>query len=330
MKNSILLGLLFLLSLQLSYAQSADLRTSSSTSWLSLSGASGGNDDVGIYLNRSDDDENAFIRYNMNSVPGIFILSPGKYWENGMFGSENFFLRSNVQTGIFPSFVNNYKYHLFCDYDGGSYLNGVTYNGLLLDGSWRFLANDTKVTMGLNTTKRGYINLHHEFGAPDGGITFENNGPSSGTDNNRYWTWYVVNGSGVMNLYYSTSIVGTFATSGTYTVSDRRLKNKITDLDDILEKVNQLEPKTYIYKSDPMQKKTVGLIAQEVKSIFPELVIDSFSDDKDDTTHALNYPALGVIVIKAIQEQQEIIEAQKKELDALKTRLDRIEQLLEK
>ena len=59
--------------------------------------------------------------------------------------------------------------------------------------------------------------------------------------------------------------------------------------------------------SDPLR---IGFIAQEMNVVFPEFV----SYDKDNDIYSLNYAGLSVIAIKAIQEQQKIIEELKAQL----------------
>ncbi|MEM5564280.1 tail fiber domain-containing protein [Psychroserpens sp. AS72] len=103
--------------------------------------------------------------------------------------------------------------------------------------------------------------------------------------------------------------------TGAYTQSsDVTLKNNIQNLNTVLGRVNQLRPTTYYYKDDTTKTKTIGLIAQEVKSIFPEVV--HFSEA--DGLYGVDYAAFGVIAIKAIQEQQMTIENQQKQIDELK------------
>ena len=58
-----------------------------------------------------------------------------------------------------------------------------------------------------------------------------------------------------------------------------------------------------------------GLIAQNVNEYFPEIV--SANIDKDGKRLlGISYAKTGVLAIKAIQEQQEIIETQQKRIDA--------------
>ena len=84
------------------------------------------------------------------------------------------------------------------------------------------------------------------------------------------------------------------------------LKKSITEIESILEKVKSLKAYHYLYKSqDDSGPKTLGFMAQDVLPLFPELV-----GQAEDGYFALNYSGFGVVAIKAIQEQQEIIETQ--------------------
>ncbi|HAI20089.1 MAG TPA: hypothetical protein DCM10_20015, partial [Xanthomarina gelatinilytica] len=67
----------------------------------------------------------------------------------------------------------------------------------------------------------------------------------------------------------------------------------------------------------------IGFIAQEVKSLFPELVHFSEADE----LYGIDYAGFSVVAIKAIQEQQHEIEDLKVQVNELK---DLIETLLKK
>lgn len=62
----------------------------------------------------------------------------------------------------------------------------------------------------------------------------------------------------------------------------------------------------------------MGLIAQGVQKIIPEII--SVADNEEQTL-SLSYTELIPVTIKAIQEQQEIIDAQAKEIYELKEAL---------
>ena len=85
--------------------------------------------------------------------------------------------------------------------------------------------------------------------------------------------------------------------------SDERLKENITDIPYGLAEVKQLQPKKYSMITGGEGQ--VGLIAQEVETIIPELVTTS----GEANMKSLSYGNLNAVLIKAIQEQQTIIES---------------------
>ena len=98
--------------------------------------------------------------------------------------------------------------------------------------------------------------------------------------------------------------------------SDRSLKKNIAPLSSLLPRVLQLKASEYHYKTDDDTKpRRVGFIAQEIQEVFPNIV------DNDGDHLALDYNAFGVIAIKAIQEQQALIEDKDERIAALETRL---------
>jgi len=91
---------------------------------------------------------------------------------------------------------------------------------------------------------------------------------------------------------------GTLTTSA----SDIALKMNLIPLnissDSVLDKVVGLKPYTYNWKSDPDGQRDIGLIAQDVENIFPEITFTN----KTDGYKGINYSRLPVILISAIQE----------------------------
>ena len=135
------------------------------------------------------------------------------------------------------------------------------------------------------------------------------------------------------NLYGDLAVTGT-VTQG----SDRKLKKDIRGMDNMLGKVMQLKPSNYYFRSDEFdfmslpKEKQYGLIAQEVESLFPELVTTMYSYKKDGQEFAykgVNYMMFAPIVIKAIQEQQTQIDELKAANKKLEDRLAAIEALLQ-
>ncbi len=106
--------------------------------------------------------------------------------------------------------------------------------------------------------------------------------------------------------------------------SDRRLKNTIIDLDSsIVIKYLQLKPVSYYWndKSDAGHKQ-YGFIAQDMETLFPELV--STSTDSVQTK-SINYQSLHALSLKVIQNHQAEIELLKKKQIEFEARLLRLE-----
>ncbi|GEM_PF-2374352 len=137
--------------------------------------------------------------------------------------------------------------------------------------------------------------------------------------------WDITHGFG-LRLHFGGSLRGFFnASSGAYVQSsDLRLKSGIEILSPVLSKLKYLQPLKYHYIGNGTSDKTIGFIAQEVASLFPELVHYSKVDD----LYGLDYSGFGVIAIKAIQEQQAVIESQKQLIEDMQQRLEALEALI--
>ena len=106
--------------------------------------------------------------------------------------------------------------------------------------------------------------------------------------------------------------------------SDRRLKNTIIDLDSsIVIKYLQLKPVSYYWndKSDGGHKQ-YGFIAQDMETLFPDLVSTSIDSVQ---TKSINYQSLHALSLKVIQAQQAEIELLKKKQIEFEARLLRLE-----
>jgi hypothetical protein len=136
--------------------------------------------------------------------------------------------------------------------------------------------------------------------------------PSSGTT----LEWGTVSGgSGLPSgMTYSSSILdvtGAIRATGDVTAfhsSDERLKDNITVIDSALAKVKQLRGVEFDWndKQDLHKGHDIGVIAQDVEQVAPELV-----RDREDGYKAVDYPKLTALLIEAIKE----LELKVKELE---------------
>jgi hypothetical protein len=103
-------------------------------------------------------------------------------------------------------------------------------------------------------------------------------------------------------------------TAAWQSTSDARLKTDVKDLDSTA-RLMALRPVDYLWKSqetsDEPTKRNLGFIAQEVKEVFPELVGVS-----PDGMFSVEYTGLIAPLVKAIQEQQAMIESLRQRLSA--------------
>ena len=114
---------------------------------------------------------------------------------------------------------------------------------------------------------------------------------------------------------------GNATLSGTLTqLSDSRLKTSITPLQNSLSNILKLNGYSYKWKDSNKDSTTqIGVIAQEVQKLFPQLV----KEDKDGLL-SVNYNGLVPVLINAVKEQQEQIKGQQQQINEL---LDRVKKL---
>jgi hypothetical protein len=142
---------------------------------------------------------------------------------------------------------------------------------------------------------------------------------------NEWELWTADNTHGApLDLYYNGIIKGTFHPfSGEYhSISDERLKSNIEVMPSILDKVNQLKPTTYQFKTadntpEGNTPESYGFLAQDVQKIFPHLVTHHVVKERNLDTYTLNYNGFGVIAIKGIQELQQTIQGQENKISTL-------------
>ena len=111
-------------------------------------------------------------------------------------------------------------------------------------------------------------------------------------------------------------ITGTLtATADVVAYSDERIKENIKTIDNALDKVKALRGVSY-NRTDLEDKSTkVGVIAQEVQKVLPEVV-----QEKEDGMLSVSYGNMVSVLIEGMKEQQEQIEALKARIDELENK----------
>ena len=139
------------------------------------------------------------------------------------------------------------------------------------------------------------------------------------------YSWYYDNGCGIGHpagsvIAFSTgsnergrftnsglSVTGSISASAdvvAYASSDKRLKDNIKNIANPLEKLNKLNGIEFDWndKQDLYKGHDIGVIAQEVEEVLPEIV-----DTREDGHKAVKYDRMVALLIEAVKEQQKQI-----------------------
>jgi hypothetical protein len=131
--------------------------------------------------------------------------------------------------------------------------------------------------------------------------------------------------STLVGFFNANGFVGGINTSGSSTAyntsSDYRLKENVVEMTSALDRVNQLQPKRFNFIADA-DTTVDGFLAHEVQDIVPEAISgekDAVDGQGNPEYQGIDQSKLVPLLVKAIQEQQAII-------DDLKTRIEALEE----
>ena len=164
------------------------------------------------------------------------------------------------------------------------------------DGEWNFGVHGIS-NAGTGTLVENHGVAGRAFGT---GINYGVYGEASGGATN--WAGYFV---GDVNVDGALTVTG-FINGTTVGTSDRRFKNDIHVISDGLELTKNLRGVRYIWNDlapgGRSGQKDIGLIAQEVEQVLPELVVETATGFK-----AVNYSQIVAVLIEAIKEMDDKI-----------------------
>ena len=218
---------------------------------------------------------------NSTSVGHESMYNISSGYNNSGLGYQSFY---NLTTGYNNTAIGNFA--------GDALLTG--YNNTYLGNS-----TDASSTSAINQTMIGY----DAAGQADNSVTLGNSDVTA---------IYMAEDSG------ATIYAGNATFGGDVTISsDIRLKSNIVSLGSTLSKLLLIDGKSYTMNSDGKDK--IGVLAQEVQEVFPELV-------GEDTEGMLtvNYQGLVPVLINALKEQESKINDQQNQIDELKNLVNRL------
>ena len=116
-----------------------------------------------------------------------------------------------------------------------------------------------------------------------------------------------------------------YATSGFYETSDERLKNFKGKIPVSLERLSHLKKNYFTWKDKDEEDIQIGVSAQEVQSLYPEIVSES-----DSGSLTVAYDKLSVVALSAIDVLYEENKTLKDKISKLESQIENINTLIEK
>jgi hypothetical protein len=101
--------------------------------------------------------------------------------------------------------------------------------------------------------------------------------------------------------------------------SSLRYKQNVRKLESTPEQLLQLQPMRFQWKSTG--EEDIGLIAEEVEKTIPDLVIH----DNQGRPDAVKYDKITVYLLELVKSQQDQVDVQQKQIEALKAKLEKLE-----
>lgn len=170
-------------------------------------------------------------------------------------------------------------------------------------------------------SKGGYSGIYWDNGGVVGQM-FDGSGNGGDYNSSTGWHYYYHRGNNCLALRgsstsssYAVYVNGAlYASDNVVAYSDRRKKENIETIENALSTVNKLRGVSYTKIGSKTGATEIGVIAQEVEEVLPEVV--TYADDVDE--YAVAYGNFAGIFIEAIKELSTEVEKLKAELKELK------------
>ena len=180
---------------------------------------------------------------------------------------------------------------------------------------------DYAMTFSMNNDdNRGFLFRHTGMTSSQGAMSLSTSGKMNVAYGIR--VGYGISDTTANSSAYRILVSGSiYATSNIVAFSDRRAKENIVPIENGLDIVLAMQGVRYnmikgAVPDEEQHLKRVGVIAQEVKEVLPEVV----RYDEDTGHYAVDYGNITSVLIEAIKDQQEIINSLKERVDVLESR----------
>ncbi|MBR5167409.1 MAG: tail fiber domain-containing protein [Salinivirgaceae bacterium] len=247
---------------------------------------------------------------------------------------------------------------LGCNASGGNavalgYANTASGNWSTALGRYSLAEGIYSIAMGFNARAKshyevviGSYNTDYEVQSWQNNVNEPDGNLRAFTVANGYESWYgscTITRSDAMVILKNgnTTINGILTANNVSASSDFRLKKDIQPLDGALDKVLKLRGVSFYWKSKEemaaakgkdvnnmsygySKDKQIGVIAQEIEEVLPELVVTDNEGFK-----SVKYENLTPVLIEAMKEQQAIIDAQNQKIESQQQQIDELKKMME-
>ena len=260
-------------------------------------------------------------------------------------------ITGRIYTYFYHDYAGNTAPRIQTVNGGGTYFNTISTN----ENAFTFLYGSTAANLSSDTTNRvavidsngslriglkkpittnifdGWGGSRLQWGSTQYGDT-RIIAPDNGLDQGGACVFYaggreriILSANGVISLKanvnaeYAITCASLTASGDITAYSDQRAKENIVTIDSPLDKIMKMRGVYYTRKDMPERKQRhIGVIAQEVEEVLPEVVLTDTTENKNKSVAYGNIVAL---LIEGMKEQQKIIEGQQSTINSLLTRI---------
>ena len=287
------------------------------------SGSSGGS---GSFLYDSLQDELLFIHRGngTNTTSSVLLMGPETYDD---LGNENYLTNNTIPKATGKEHLNNSNIT-----DTGTLItlgSNTVITGTILASGTALVSGSSQINLGSasgNITLSTQTTGNYVASLVEGtGVTITNNSGEGATPTiaigqavatTSEVQFAKVGVGGAHDATYELKVTGDIGATGdivAYVSSDERLKNNVEVISNPIEKVQAVRGVTWewndLASEAAKQSPNLGVIAQEVEAVLPQLV-----HDRENGFKGVDYAKLTGLLIEAIKEQQ-------KQIDELKSKL---------
>ena len=259
------------------------------------------------------------LQISTNSSIASFTNGETRYSSNCFYNTSTWKYITSSQ--LASAYTQGAGAHTWFTAPSGTAGNAITFTqAMTLDASGNLLVGTTSAYASGATphlfvsanTSGSYVGVFKNANATPGCLILDLSADPNNTSDT-----YIATGQNRFKVLSNGNVQNTNNSYGA--ISDVKLKENIVDASPKLVDLMQVKVRNYNLIGETT--KQIGVVAQELETVFPAMVDESLDRDAEGndlgtTTKSVKYSVFVPMLIKAMQEQQAIIESLKARLDA--------------